>query len=161
MPGTAKGRKIAILTDDGANAADITQMQAALKSAGATSEVIAPHLGTLQNTSGGQVQINQRLMDVASVLYDAVYIPGGANAINAMKTNGDYIHFVQEAFKHYKPIAGSGEASTLLNAALSQQGAAAAGVFSGQSGSAVTDNFIKAIGQHRVWDRPEAEAIPA
>jgi len=161
IPGTAKGRKIAILTNDGANAADITQMQDALKNAGATSEVIAPHLGTLQNTSGGQVQINQRLMDVASVLYDAVYIPGGADAINAMKTNGDYIHFVQEAFKHYKAIAGAGEASTLLDAALSQKGAAAAGVFTGQNASAVADNFIKAVGQHRVWDRPEAAAIPA
>ncbi len=159
-PNTVKSRKIAILTADGSTGADITAIQAALKAAGATSEVIAPHLGTIKSAEGQAVQVNQRLADVASVLYDAVYVPGGAQAINTMKTNGDFLHFVQEAYKHYKAVAVSGEGATLLTTALGKVNAEP-GVITGDSGSAVAQNFITAIGQHRAWDRSDTSAIPA
>lgn len=161
VPNTAKGRKIAILTADGSTGTDITAMQAALKAAGATSEVIAPHLGAIQSAEGQPVAVNQRLADVASVLYDAVYVPGGAQAINTMKANGDFIHFVQEAYKHYKAVATSGEGNTLLTAALDQQASSAPGVVTGSGGAAVAPDFIAAISKHRAWDRPDTSAIPA
>ncbi|MCX6043790.1 MAG: DJ-1/PfpI family protein, partial [Chloroflexi bacterium] len=161
VPNTAKGRKIAILTADGSTGADITAMQSALKAAGATAEVIAPHLGAIKSAEGQQVPVNQRLADVASVLYDAVYVPGGAQAINAMKANGDFIHFVQEAYKHYKAVAASGEGDTLLSAALDQKATSAPGVVTGKDGGAVAKNFIDAISKHRAWDRPDTSAIPA
>ncbi|CAN5766738.1 catalase [soil metagenome] len=158
---TVKSRKIAILTADGANAADIAQMQTALKNAGATAEVIAPHLGTLKSVDGQAITVNQRLLDVASVLYDAVYVPGGADAINTLKTNGAALLFIQEAYKHYKAVAFSGEGATLFTTALGEKAASAPGVVSGQNGSAVTQNFINAIAKHRAWDRPDTSAIAA
>jgi putative intracellular protease/amidase len=38
---------------------------------------------------------------------DAVYVPGGADSAAALTSNANAIHFVQEAFKHFKPLIRS------------------------------------------------------
>lgn len=50
----------------------------------------------------------------ASVMFDAVYVPGGRESIDMLKQQGDGIHFVNEAFKHGKAIAATGEGVELL-----------------------------------------------
>ena len=44
-------------------------------------------------------------------------MPGGAAAAETLKASGDAIHFVQEAFKHGKPIGATAEGVELLRAA--------------------------------------------
>ena len=156
VPGIPASRKVAILAADGVNGAEVTQMQDALQAAGVTVEVVAPHLGTIQSADGAAIPVNQSLLTTASVLYDAVYVPGGADSASALQGSGDALHFIQEAFKHYKPLAASSEGADFFQAA----GIAdAPGVITGED-AAIADGFLQAIGQHRFWDRQVAAQMP-
>ena len=58
--------------------------------------------------------LDKNFISVSSVLYDAVYVPGGEKNVDALAHQGYVINFINEAFKHCKPIAASGEAVALL-----------------------------------------------
>jgi catalase len=45
----------------------------------------------------------------SSVLFDAVYVPGGGESIEMLKEIPDALRFIDEAYKHGKAIAASGE----------------------------------------------------
>jgi catalase len=108
-------------------------------------------------------------------MYDAVYVPGGPQSIEALKLQGDAIHFVNEAFKHCKAIAASGEGVELLRQAnfnyIQFAGADRSGKPISDKGvvttstmadpKAFTQEFINAITQHRHWSRQMKERVPA
>jgi catalase len=155
---TPKGRKVAILAADGVDAADVQAMQEALLNAGAAVEVVGTHLGMLVAVDGTEIPAPKSVLTTPSVVYDAVYVPSGADSAAALQGNADAIHFVQEAFKHYKPVAASGEgADVLKTAAISAEDP---GVVIADAGGAI-DAFLEEIGKHRFWDRERAKLMPA
>jgi catalase len=168
-----KGRKVAILAADGVDAAAVQAMQTALQGAGALAEVVAPHLGTL-STANGALPVDRGLPTVASVLFDAVYVPGGATSAAALASEGKAVHFVNEAYKHGKPIAATDEGVNVLRAgflgapgsipAPDAAGLEAHGVII-QNGTgdaaAFADRFVQAVSKHRFFDRPLKEGVPA
>jgi catalase len=147
---TIKSRKIAILVADGVNAADVTRMEAGLKKAGATSELIAPHLGALRGL--GDAKPDKTFATASSVMYDAVYVPGGKESVGMLQADYEVRHFVREAYNHGKAIAASGEGGELLSAAGI---ASAPGVVNEKKESDVAQSFIDAISRHRHWNRPK------
>jgi len=42
--------------------------------------------------------VDRSLLTVASVMYDAVFVPGGQAAVDALWGQGDARHFVAEAY---------------------------------------------------------------
>jgi catalase len=150
-------RKIAILAADGVDGAAIAAMKTALTRAGAVAQVLGPHLGTLKAT-GGAVAVDHSLVTMPSVVYDAVFIPGGNASVAILEADGDVVHFVSEAFKHGKAIAAAGQGQDLLHTAGIDPDSA--GVVTG-AGAALARNFIAAIAQHRAWDRTGLMAVPA
>jgi catalase len=74
--------------------------------------------------------------------------------------NADVLHFVQEAFKHYKTIGASAEGRSVLTKALGGL-ASQPGVVTGGSAGAVAATFVKAVAQDRHWDRSGAPLVPA
>ena len=74
---TAKTRKVAILAADGVDAAALDAMKKALTAAGAMAKIVAPRGGTLSGTRGIKVPVDFSLLTVGSVLFDAVFVPGG------------------------------------------------------------------------------------
>ena len=60
--------------------------------------MIGPWLGTLTGADGGQLAVDRSLLTVASVMYDAVFVPGGQAAVDALWGQGDARHFVAEAY---------------------------------------------------------------
>ena len=54
--------------------------------------------------------------NTASVLFDAVYVPGGAQSVKALARLGDARTFVDEAYKHARPIAAVAEGVEVLTA---------------------------------------------
>ncbi len=105
---TPEGRKIAILAGDGVDAADVKAVQDALLNAKAVVEVVGTHQGALKAADGSDVPAPVSVLTAKSVMYDAVYVPGGADSAAALASNADAVHFVQEAFKHYKPVGAAG-----------------------------------------------------
>ena len=164
---TVKTRKVAILALDGYDHAGAAKVREVLLAAGARPEVISGALGTVRGT-GGEMQVDHTLLTVSSVLYDAVYVPGGEH-VTTLQQRSDAVEFVREAFRHCKPIGATGEGIELLQASdlggvtyaeprRGERVVADKGVVtSGTPGAAgaFAEVFTTAIAQHRHWAREE------
>jgi catalase len=163
---TAKGRKVAILAADGVDGAQFAALKAALTANDVEAEVVSKFGGTITCTQGNQIEVQQTFLTAASVLFDAIYVPGGAQSIEALKKHGEALTFVHEAFKHFKPIAASGEGVDLLvqsdlkGVDLSQTNGKIGDelgvvvVRDASNMAAFAQFFIDAIAEHRFWKRP-------
>ena len=156
---TIRSRKVAILTADGADGAQVDKMKKALVAAGAVVEVIAPKYGEVSTGKGVAIPVDKSLMTVSSVLYDAVYIPGGSKAIAALAQKPDAIDFISLANKHCKPVAFEADADPLIQKTSIGDDMRAkkslAGIMSGTEKD-LSKDFIKAIAQHRFWEREKS-----
>ena len=81
---------------------------------GAMFEIISQFHGNIPAETGETIETDQSHVTTASVLYDAIFIPGGKKSIESMMLQGDVIHFINEAYKHAKPIGATGEALALF-----------------------------------------------
>src|SRR5690242_4554154 len=151
---SAETRKVAILAADGVDGDAVEAMRRALKAAGAVPKIVAPHGGTLKADGGNALAVDFALLTVGSVLFDAVFVPGGARSTTALASDGAAVLFVREAYKHCKAIAASGTGRAVVEAAgLDIQDVLTRGDANGQLAAA----FVKAIARHRDWSR-EAKA---
>ena len=155
---TIKTRKVAALIADGFDEAALSSMKAALKAEGAMLKTVAPRLGDISSSAGSTVKADYSFLTTASVLFDAVYVPGGAESIEALGAEADTFHFVDEAYKHCKAIAASGEAIGLVKDMFAGKAENDKAVIMSDDPSA---DFIKAIAQHRNWEREQQRKVPA
>jgi len=112
-----------------------------------------------------------------STLFDALFIPGGENAIKQLTSKGRAVQYVREAFGHLKTVAATGEGVRMLEKAIQldqvklsdgAESVSSYGVVSlqkptpeslGQVVQAVKnaktflDQFVYAVSEHRCWDR--------
>ncbi|TKC06229.1 catalase HPII [Pedobacter frigoris] len=156
---TIKTRKIAFLAADGVNGATLNAVKKALTAEGAVVEVIAPKLGELTAADGTKIPVDQSFLTAASVLYDAVYVPGGDKSVAAIAAEANAVHFLNEAFKHCKAIAADQDAKAVLDATYFGS-AKQPGLVIGDAKKLI-DEFIVAIAQHRVWEREKPRQVPA
>lgn len=168
-----KTRKVAVLVAEGFDAAALAAVKQGLLNAGAQVKLIAPRLGQLKGNNGEEVKIDFSFLTSASVLFDAVYIPGGERSIEALKGVPKALHFINEAFKHCKAIAATGTAVDLLQVTYladklkeaNRKGAVVVdeGVVISRDAppAKVIAEFIKAIAQHRHWSREQHDHVPA
>ena len=163
-------RKIAILAADGVSEESINAMKDALKQQGASCDVIAPKLGFIIAENDASIEAAKSFLTTASVFYDAVYVPGGTNSIATLEAEPDAIHFLNEAFKHCKAIAADTDALQVLKATYfgrklpednSDETVLTEGIIIGSDISKLSKRFIKAIAQHRFWDREKPRKVPA
>jgi catalase len=173
---TVKGRKIAILAAQGVDMESLSQVKESLEQAGAHVEVISKNKGMLQGAGGQEVMVDKNFVTTGSIMYDAVFIPGGRSSVDMLKSQGEAVHFVNESFKHCKALAAFGEGVELLNGA-NLKGVQLAtnheqknmfsdmGVVSARNGAsmdAFASEFIQAISQHRHWEREAVkDEVPA
>jgi catalase len=173
---TVKGRKIAILAAQGVDMESLGRVKKSLEQAGAHVEVVSKNKGMLQGDGGQEVMVDKNFVTTGSIMYDAVYIPGGRSSVDMLKSQGEAVHFVNESFKHCKALAAFGEGVELLNGA-NLKGVQLAnnheqknmfsvmGVVSARNGAsmdAFASEFIQAISQHRHWEREAVkDEVPA
>ncbi len=157
---TARSRQIAILAADGVNERLLNAMMKALKAAGATPKIIAPKGGQITGDKGTAIMVDKSLLNASSVLFDAVYVPGGAGSVKALKAEPDAIHFLNQAWKHCKAIAADNDATELLNETFLKHK-----TDGDPDNGIITDgnakNFIATIAHHRFWEREQASKVPA
>jgi len=164
-----KTRKIAFLLADGFDDASVSEMKQALLTAGAAVMTVAPRLGVLTGANGEQIKADMSFLTGSSVVFDAVYVPGGEASVAALKKESEPANFLNEAYQHCKTIAASGAGVELLQrAAIIQQttdDSKSAKLSSAQAGIVTTRgddvvkiaaSFVKAISQHRHWEREAA-----
>jgi catalase len=127
------------------------KMKNALEKEGAMLKLIAPHGGTITCDDGMEHQVDAAISTTESVLFDALYIPGGSKAVKAMKKEGKYIKFINEAFKHCKAIAVDGEGEDMLDLSFVKDHKEDASIHV----NATPKKFVESISMHRNWDRRE------
>lgn len=162
-------RKIAFLVADGVNDESVMNMQEALMDAGAQVEIVAPRLGTVSGENDSIIPVNQSFLTTASVLYDAVYVPGGINSVATLEADPDAIHFLNEAYRHCKAIAGDVDAAQAFRQTYfasklpsEEKGTVSEeGVLLGGDNAKLAEEFIAAIATHRFWEREPARKVPA
>jgi catalase len=66
----------------------------------------------VRSATGDDLQADRAMNTMASVLYDAVVVPGGSESVQALSADGHAVHFVAEAFKHAKPVGASARGRT-------------------------------------------------
>lgn len=150
-------RKIAFLVGDGFNGAQVKKMKEALVSKNAVVHLVAPHGGTVKCDQGKEHPVDAALLTTESVLYDALYIPGGAKSIEALVKAPKSVKFVNETLKHCKALAAEEDTFKLLDKTAISMFDKDAAILIGKT----PKDFIKQIAAHRNWDRqPTAMNIP-
>ncbi|KAL1925660.1 uncharacterized protein VTP21DRAFT_543 [Calcarisporiella thermophila] len=169
-----EGRKIAFLVEDGFDAVQLSEISLALKSNGAMPHIIGPHRGAVRSDTGQEVDADFTAFNSKSTKFDAVCIVGGRASVESLLRNGEVLGFVNEAFKHFKPICAVGEGVEFLKKCtltgvqlsesddvLSSQGVVTVRDFKAVSGAvSIATSFIEAIKQHRFWYR-DISLVPA
>ena len=167
VKGGIKTRKVAILAADGVDDADLNGMKKALIEAGAQAKIVAPRLGMLTSAKGAEIHIDFSFLTSSSVLFDAVFIPGGDKSIQALQQEDDAVEFVKEAYKHCKTIAATGTGGRFVRMACPGRDLAGGsehegvqttddeGLIIGKENDTrgVASKFINAMARHRHWAR--------
>lgn len=151
--GSIVSRCIAVLIADGVNAADVQEIKKKAAAKGAKIKIIAPSLAPVKAADGKTIAPDETLFNTASVLFDAVFIPGGKSADNLLN-EPDAIHFVNEQFRHCKAIGAGKDATAFLEKTYVEEGP-------GVSANGSVDKFLKDVGQHRFWEREMQRKVPA
>jgi catalase len=168
---TIRTRKVAILVAEGSDGAAVGAMKKALEAEGAVVKLVAPHLGQLK-LGREQVAVDESFLTASSVLYDAVYVPGGESGVGLLKLLPDAGEFVAEAEKHCKAIAGTGAGADFVRHAIASRKPLEMparvnrvenrhGIILGPDGRdrEVAAEFIAAIAKHRDWSREEKHVL--
>jgi catalase len=153
-----KGRKIALLAGDGVDADQLRDVKRALLAEGCVVELIAAHAGVITASDGEAQKVNRAAPNAPSVIYDGAIAFGGESAA-ALSKSGLAIHFINEAFRHGKPLAFLSDGNLVMKAAKLTEISARDGVIAGEGDDAI-EAFVQALHQHR-FPRRRIDSIPA
>lgn len=153
-------RKVAALAADGVSGADIQKLKQALAKEGAQLKVVGSHAGMLRTAEGEELPVDFAIFSCMSVLFDAVYVPGGAESAKTLSADGRFIHFVNEAFKHCKTVGASKEGIQVFErSCFAEKIEGAQGVVTGKSD--ISETFIDSMKLGRYFDREKEPPPPA
>jgi catalase len=153
--GGVKTRRIAILVADGVDGASLAALHTTLSGAGAVPRFVGARLGQVQSSSGEALDVEVSMEAAPSVLFDALVLPDGAEAIEALGHAGHALEFLKDQYRHCKPILLLGAAADLLEKAgvdaRTPSGKPDPGLlhFKAADVTEATTAFMAAIGKHR------------
>lgn len=157
-------RKIAFLCADGVDSSSLSNMKTALTAQDAMVKIIAPHGGKIKTKEGTEIKVDHDFATTASVLFDAVFIPSG-ESIAMLKKEAKAVKFLNEMYKHCKPIGGEGNARemqepTCFNGKMELDQQDQGIVVMESSSPDLSGAFVKALEEHRFWHRQDVDLIP-
>jgi catalase len=155
---TPKTSKTAVLVGPGFNRTQFDAVTKAIAKAGGMFDVISKKLGPIPASDKSSVTVTKTYAMVPSAVYDAVFAPDGEH-LPIIRECGDARQFIEEAYRHYKPIGLCGGMSALLSRIqLGEPNAKAGIVTSGDA--AFADDFIAALTEGRHYQRGESVMTP-
>ncbi len=161
LPGEAgiRTRKVAILIANGFDGDSVAAVQTALVEQGAVPRLVASRLGKVTAYKGDVVQADASLENTPAVLFDALVLPCGQEAVEALSRDGHTMEFIKDQYRHCKAILALGLSEQLLDkagipATLPSGDPDEALIKASPSKvSTVIADFISAIEQHRYTPR--------
>jgi catalase len=112
-----RGRRVALLVAPGVDGAIVRSVYSSLLADGAVPRVVGSQLGQVATADGSMIDVEITLEAGPSVLYDAVLVPDGEQAIVALSRDAHALDFVREQYRHCKPIMVVGAGAGLLKKA--------------------------------------------
>jgi catalase len=148
-----KGRCLALLVSDGADAETVTRLQAAAKSAGASVKVIAPKVGGVTLSDGVHLEADEKIDGAPSVLFDAIALVLSKAGAELLRGEKAALDFVSDAYAHCKFIGHTDASLPLMEKA---------GVMSDEAVLALpgkSKDLVDALA-NRKWAREKAVKLP-
>ncbi|GJN93045.1 hypothetical protein Rhopal_006090-T1 [Rhodotorula paludigena] len=194
-PSSAVGRRVAIFALDGFDALQVSGMVAAISALGSIANVVGSRKGpcyprgTKPGDSGakGVINSNFTLESGRSTLFDAIFIPDGDEKFVSELGKGRALHWIREAFGHFKTIAAVGASVPIFAhkalPGITEYKAALHEAYSSKNGVVLAENlasdesslwakvsgagdltgfgkaFIDACAKHRHWQREQTDQV--
>jgi protease I len=103
-----KGKKVAILTDNGFEQSELTSPREALLQAGAEVHIVSKQTevkGWNEKDWGITLKTDKSLSEASAEDYDALVVPGGVMNPDTMRADADYVAFAKHFLENGKPLA--------------------------------------------------------
>jgi catalase len=97
-------RRVAILVANGSDVEGARAIYASLLADGAVPRIVGSKLGKVQGCHGGTLDVEITLEAGPSVIYDAMIVPAGEQAAQALSMDANALEFVRLQYRHCKPI---------------------------------------------------------
>jgi catalase len=157
--GGIRTRRVAIFVADGIDGTAARELHAALAREGAVPRYVGARLGAVRTEYGDPIEVEVTFETMPSVLFDAVAVPGGKEAIQALGNLGHALEFVKDQYRHAKPILALREGCDLVENAGAPAALPSGGADPGMlvrkndTARSALPEFIKAIAKHRHYER--------
>ncbi|WP_226536861.1 catalase [Fictibacillus halophilus] len=140
-------RKVGVIIGNEISGKEVSDVLQALKNKRIQAEIISDKLGKPIANDGTELEVMHTFLTASSVLFDAIYL-AGSSTDKKFKKNA--LHFINEAYAHYKPIGATHEGALLLKEA---EIVDEAGVVTSDNMNDFAERFTDAIAVHRHWNR--------
>jgi protease I len=104
-----KGKKVAILVEDGFEQIEMTSPKEALEQAGAETHIISPKRDKVKGWEhtkwGDEFPVDVAIEQANANDYDALLLPGGVMNPDKLRTSKPAVEFVRNFFSQNKPVA--------------------------------------------------------
>ena len=157
--GSIVTRRVAIFVADGVDGKGSETLRAALEQRGAVVRYIGARLGPVTTAQGQPLEVDVTFEAMPSVLFDAAAVPDGRTASKTLGTIGHAAEFLQNHYRHAKPILALGAGADLVENAgvpsVLPSGEPDPGmlVYRDRSADDAVRAFVKAIARHRHHER--------
>jgi catalase len=155
--GSIRTRRVAILVADGCDGGSLVALARRLTDEVAVPRFVSTTLGSVQPDAGEAIEVDVSLEAAPAVLYDALALPDGAEAIAALRADGRTLEFIKDQYHHCKPILAVGAGEQLLAACGIEttlpNGEQDPGLITTPDAGAASDTFIAAVAKHRHFAR--------
>jgi len=154
-----RARRVALLVASGIDGAAARAMYAALLEDGAQPRLVGQKLGKAASTTDAPLDIETTFVTSPSVLYDAVILPDGQEAMATLSSDPRAQEFLRDQYRHGKPILALGTGQVLLAAAAlpatlpDGSPDAALIVRAATEHDSALAAFKTALARHRAWGR--------
>lgn len=154
LPGETgiRTRQIAVLVEDGIHYPSLVDIHGALTDAGAVVHFVGPRVGMFAGESGKKIEADKSMENTPSFLFDALVVPDGSAAVDALAANEHTLEFIKDVFKHGKTILALGAGQQLLEmAGIKPDRNKDKGILLAESADAfdIAAAFVEAIAAHR------------
>jgi catalase len=142
---------------DGCDGDSLVTLASRLTNACAVPRFVSTTLGAVQPASGDAIEVDVSLEAAPAVLYDALVLPDGDEAVSALRADGRTLEFIKDQYRHCKPILALGAAAQLLSdcgiGATLPNGQPDSGLIIANGNNAGADDFVAALAKHRHFAR--------
>jgi len=141
--------KVGVLIGDGFDANEVGEVLKYLTRQGVRYSIISDRLGVVTSSNGVQLTASETFITTDAVLFDSLYVVG-VKANNQARFNTHIVNYMNESYRHYKPIGIATTGTTFFNMSNANVGP---GIVLATGNKDFAKKYVDAIAQQRFWQR--------